>query len=72
MLATEETKNMQQHISPFVSELDELQNNAPFPSSSHGSSIQDRLVNYGSEALDKRDPPEIAISVSSKPVSFDG
>ena len=33
----------------FVSELDELQNTTP---SSHCSSVQERLVNYGSEALD--------------------
>jgi len=40
------------HIFPFVSELDELRNVSPPPSSSHCSSFQDRLVNYGSEALD--------------------
>ena len=43
---------MQQHIFPFVSELDELEISAPLPSSSHCSSVQERLVNYGSEALD--------------------
>jgi DNA repair protein RadC len=43
---------MQQHIFSFVSELDELRNQASLPSSSHCSSVQDRLVNYGSEALD--------------------
>jgi DNA repair protein RadC len=43
---------MQQHIFQFVSELDELQNTTPLPSSSHCSSVQERLVNYGSEALD--------------------
>ena len=43
---------MQQHILSFVSELDELQNHTSLPSSSHCSSVQDRLVNYGSEALD--------------------
>jgi DNA repair protein RadC len=47
-----QTKNMQQHIFPFVSELDELQNNPLLPASSHCSSAQERLVNYGSEALD--------------------
>jgi DNA repair protein RadC len=40
---------MQQHIFPFESEL---QNNTPEPASSHCSSVQERLVNYGSEALD--------------------
>src|SRR6201981_3045615 len=45
-------ENMQQHIFPFVSELDELQNNAPLSPSSHCSSVQERLVTYGSEALD--------------------
>jgi DNA repair protein RadC len=43
---------MQQHIFPFGTELDELRNHASLPSSSHCSSVQDRLVNYGSEALD--------------------
>jgi DNA repair protein RadC len=43
---------MQQHIFPFVSELHELQNTTSLPSSSHCSSVQERLVNYGSEALD--------------------
>jgi DNA repair protein RadC len=43
---------MQQHIFPFVSELDELQNTPPLPASSHCSSVQERLVTYGSEALD--------------------
>ena len=43
---------MQQHILKLVSKLDELQNNAPLPASSHCSSVQERLVNYGSEALD--------------------
>jgi DNA repair protein RadC len=43
---------MQQHIFPFVSELDELQNDAPLSPSSHCSSVQERLVTYGSEALD--------------------
>ena len=47
-----QTKIMQQHIFPFVSELDELQNSTHHPSSSHCSSVQERLVNYGSEALD--------------------
>jgi DNA repair protein RadC len=42
---------MEQHIFPFVSELDELQN-TPLPSSSHCSSVHERLVTYGSEALD--------------------
>ena len=36
----------------FVSELDELQNITPVPASSHCSSVQERLVTYGSEALD--------------------
>ena len=36
----------------FVSELDELQNTTPLAPSSHCSSVQERLVNYGSEALD--------------------
>ena len=45
-------ENMQQHIFPFVSKLDELQNKPLLPSSSHCSSVQERLVNYGSEALD--------------------
>ena len=36
----------------FVSELDELQNTTLRPSSSHCSSVQERLVKYGSEALD--------------------
>jgi DNA repair protein RadC len=41
---------MQQHIFPFVSEL---QNTCiPEPPSSHCSSVQERPVNYGSEALD--------------------
>ena len=39
---------MQQHIFPFESEL---QNNTHQPSS-HCSSVQERLVTYGSEALD--------------------
>jgi DNA repair protein RadC len=43
---------MQQHIFQFVSELDELQNTTPRAPSSHCSSVQERLVNYGSEALD--------------------
>jgi DNA repair protein RadC len=43
---------MQQHIFTFVSELNELQNDTPLPTSSHCSSVQERLVNYGSEALD--------------------
>jgi hypothetical protein len=43
---------MQQHIFSFVSDFDELQNNAPLPASSHCSSVQERLVTYGSEALD--------------------
>jgi DNA repair protein RadC len=43
---------MQQHIFSFGSELDELQNSTPLPASSHCSSVQERLVNYGSEALD--------------------
>jgi DNA repair protein RadC len=43
---------MQQHIFSFVSELDELQNTTPLAPSSHCSSVQERLVNYGSEALD--------------------
>jgi DNA repair protein RadC len=43
---------MQQHIFPFVSELEELRNTPPFAPSSHCSSVQERLVNYGSEALD--------------------
>jgi DNA repair protein RadC len=43
---------MQQHIFPFVSELDELQNTTPVAPSSHCSSVQERLVKYGSEALD--------------------
>jgi DNA repair protein RadC len=43
---------MQQHIFQFVSELDELQNTTPLAPSSHCSSVQERLVNYGSEALD--------------------
>jgi DNA repair protein RadC len=43
---------MQQHIFPFVSELDELQNDAPLSPSSHCSSVQERLATYGSEALD--------------------
>src|SRR5260221_10849775 len=47
-----QTKNMQQHIFPFVSELDELQKTIPLASSSHCSSVQERLVNYGSEAID--------------------
>jgi len=42
---------MQQHIFPFVSELDELQNISSQPSSSHCSSVQERLATYGSEAL---------------------
>jgi hypothetical protein len=45
-------EKMQQHIFPFVSELDELQNNAPLSPSSHCSSVQERLVTYGWEALD--------------------
>ena len=36
----------------FGSEPGELQNATLRPSSSHCSSIQERLVNYGSEALD--------------------
>src|SRR5260221_8868037 len=47
-----QTQNMQQHIFQFVSELDELQNTTPLAPSSHCSSVQERLVNYGSEALD--------------------
>ena len=43
---------MQQPIFQFVSELDELQNTTLRPSSSHCSSVQERLVNYGSESLD--------------------
>jgi len=43
---------MQQHIFPFVSELDELQNSSPLSPSSHCSSVQERLATYGSEALD--------------------
>ena len=43
---------MQLHIFPFVSELNELQNSAPLSPSSHCSSVQERLVNYGSEALE--------------------
>ena len=43
---------MQQHILPFVSELDELQNSAPLSPSSQCSSVEERLVAYGSEALD--------------------
>jgi DNA repair protein RadC len=46
-------ENMQQHIFSFVSELDELQNTPPLPSSSHCSSVQERLIKYGSEALDR-------------------
>jgi hypothetical protein len=36
----------------FGSEPGELQNATLRPSSSHCSSVQERLVNYGSEALD--------------------
>jgi DNA repair protein RadC len=43
---------MQQHIFPFVCELNELQNDTPLRTSSHCFSVQERLVNYGSEALD--------------------
>jgi hypothetical protein len=43
---------MQQHIFPFVSELDELQTSSPLSPSSHCSSVHERLVTYGSEALD--------------------
>src|SRR5260221_13415558 len=38
-------KNMQQHIFPFESELQNT--SAPDPSSSHCSSIQERLATYG-------------------------
>jgi len=41
---------MQQHIFPFESELQNT--SAPDPSSSHCSSIQERLATYGPEALD--------------------
>jgi hypothetical protein len=47
-----QTKNMQQHIFQFVSELDELQNTTPLTPSSHCSSVQERLMQYGSGALD--------------------
>jgi hypothetical protein len=47
-----ETKNMQQHIFPFASELDELQNITHQPTSSPCSSVDERLVNCGSEALE--------------------
>jgi hypothetical protein len=43
---------MQQHIFKFASELDELQHATRLPSSSPCSSVQERLVNHGSEALD--------------------
>src|SRR5260221_5152496 len=45
-----QTKNMQQHIFQFGSEPQNTTN--PLPSSSHCSSVQERLVTYGSEALD--------------------
>jgi hypothetical protein len=45
-----QTKNMQQHIFQFESEPQNTTN--PQPSSSHCSSVQERLVTYGSEALD--------------------
>jgi DNA repair protein RadC len=41
---------MQQHIFQFGSEPQNTTN--PQPSSSHCSSVQERLVTYGSEALD--------------------
>ena len=41
---------MQQHIFPFESELQNT--STPEPSSSHSSSVQERLATYGSEALD--------------------
>jgi len=43
---------MQQHIFPFVINLTTLQNNTPVSASSHCSSVQKRLINYDSEALD--------------------
>jgi hypothetical protein len=43
---------MQRHIFQFASELADLQNTTPLAPSSHCSSVQERLVNYGSEALD--------------------
>jgi DNA repair protein RadC len=43
---------MQQHIFPFVINLTTLQNNTPVSASSRCSSVQKRLINYGSEALD--------------------
>ena len=45
-----QTKNMQQPIFQFGSEPQNTTN--PPPSSSHCSSVQERLVTYGSEALD--------------------
>jgi DNA repair protein RadC len=45
-----QTKNMQQPIFQFGSEPQNTTN--PLPSSSHCSSVQERLVTYGSEALD--------------------
>jgi hypothetical protein len=45
-----QTKNMQQPIFQFGSEPQNTTN--PQPSSSHCSSVQERLVTYGSEALD--------------------
>ena len=45
-----QTKNMQQHIFQFGTEPQNT--TTPQPSSSHCSSVQERLVTYGSEALD--------------------
>jgi hypothetical protein len=45
-----QTKNMQQPIFQFGSEPQNTTN--PLPSWSHCSSVQERLVTYGSEALD--------------------
>jgi DNA repair protein RadC len=45
-----QTKNMQQHIFQFGSEPQNT--TSSHPSSSHCSSVQERLVTYGSEALD--------------------
>jgi DNA repair protein RadC len=59
---------MQQHIFPFESELQNT--STPEPSSSHCSSVQERLATYGSEALDSVEHLGLIIGDQAKAVAL--